>query len=66
MRKITIELSQDSWSEGRYLNPGPPKYEAGQGTVKCNQSFMVSQNKHLKLPVKFYSQLNGCNKAIIN
>jgi hypothetical protein len=27
-------LSQDSWSQGRDLNPGPPKYEAGVLTTR--------------------------------
>jgi hypothetical protein len=29
LRKTTKNLSQDSRSSGRDLNPGPPKYEAG-------------------------------------
>jgi hypothetical protein len=28
LRKTTKNLSQDSKSSGRYLTPGPPKYEA--------------------------------------
>jgi hypothetical protein len=29
LRKITKNLTQDSRSPCRYLNPGPPKYVAG-------------------------------------
>jgi hypothetical protein len=29
LRKTTKNLSQDSWSPGQELNPGPPEYKAG-------------------------------------
>jgi hypothetical protein len=38
LRKTTKNLSQDSWSPGRDLNTGPPKYEAGN---KCGAGVFI-------------------------
>jgi hypothetical protein len=32
LRKTVKKLNEDSWFQGPYLNPGPPKYEAGVQT----------------------------------
>jgi hypothetical protein len=34
-------FSQDSWSPGRDLNPGPPEYEAGMLTTLPRRSVAV-------------------------
>jgi hypothetical protein len=40
-RKTTKTLSQDSWSPGRDLNPGPPEYEAGMLTTRPWRWFLL-------------------------
>jgi hypothetical protein len=36
-RKTVQNLSQDSWSPGRDLNPRPPEYEAGVLTTRLRR-----------------------------
>jgi hypothetical protein len=51
LRKTTKNLSQDSRSPGRDLNPGPPEYEAGVLTTRPRRLVVHMKdsydNKHL-------------------
>jgi hypothetical protein len=49
LRKTTINLSQDSLSLGRELNPEPPEYEAGVLAIRLRRS------------EKFGAKLNNCD-----
>jgi hypothetical protein len=40
LRKTTKNLSQDSRSPGRDLNPGPPEYKAGVLTTRAQHSIL--------------------------
>jgi hypothetical protein len=41
LRKATKNLSQDNWSPGEDLKPGPPEYEAGMLTTRLIFSVLI-------------------------
>jgi hypothetical protein len=47
LRKITKYLSQNSWSPGRDLNPGPLEYETGVLTTRRSTEFPISSTRLL-------------------
>jgi hypothetical protein len=45
LRKTMKNCSQDSWSPGQDLKPGPPKYKAGVLTIRPQYSVKEIQYK---------------------